>query len=396
MNDLPRQKLQHIITQYGNIICSDPKRCEAMLKDFCPDYKREITILIGALRENVAKDLLEQSATLPIEALTPKLAKRLYDHLGIAEEFALWAVESWALALGLVASSLPIPKKPASASIIRALHVTPPQTQHIQSARKTPGQNFTVDLGKGVTLEMIAIPGGMFLMGASKREEGSRDTERPQHSVTIQSFYMGKYPVTQAQWQAIMGNNPSHFKGANRPVESVSWDDAQEFLKTLNTKCRQPLPGRENQDNSQSNRCIFRLPSEAEWEYACRAGTTTPFYFGEIINTDQTNYNGNYVYGNDTKGVYRQQTTDVGIFPPNAWGLYDMHGNVWEWCADTWHKNYAYAPSDGSIWGILDDKNEKVLRGGAWNYYPGNLRSAHRIKGYPDFSNVSRGFRVVC
>ena len=111
---------------------------------------------------------------------------------------------------------------------------------------------------------------------------------------------------------------------------------------------------------------LFRLPTEAEWEYACRAGTTTPFYFGETISADQANYDGNYVYGKGKQGVYREQTTDVGSFPSNAWGLCDMHGNVWEWCADTWHENYTGAPTDGSAWGILGDKKAKLLRGGSW------------------------------
>jgi formylglycine-generating enzyme required for sulfatase activity len=143
---------------------------------------------------------------------------------------------------------------------------------------------------------------------------------------------MKKFEVTQEQYQQIMGSNPSNFKGAKRPVEKVSWNDAVEFCKKL----------------SQKTRHKYRLPSEAEWEYACRAGTTTPFHFGETITTELTNYDGDYTYASGLKGKYRKQTTEVGTFPPNAFGLYDMHGNVWEWCQDTWHDSYKGAPTDGS------------------------------------------------
>lgn len=181
---------------------------------------------------------------------------------------------------------------------------------------------------------MVYIPGGSFLMGAPETEEGSRsrDSERPQHRVEIAPFYMGRYPVTQAQYQAVMGENPSYFKGENNPVERVSWHKAKEFCQKL----------------SEQTGKTYRLPSEAQWEYACRAGTTTPFYFGETISTDLANYDGNSRYGNGKKGVYRIKTTPVRSFPPNAFGLYDMHGNVWEWCEDIWHKNYEGAPNDGS------------------------------------------------
>ncbi len=159
---------------------------------------------------------------------------------------------------------------------------------------------------------MVAIPGGSFLMGSPCDEKGRRDNEEPQHEVNVPSFYLGKYAVTQAQWQAIMGNNPAKFEGENRPVEAVSWLEAVEFCQKLSEKL-----GEE-----------YRLPSEAEWEYACRAGTTTPFHFGATITTELANYSGNSTYGSESEGQYRKETTEVGSFPPNAFGLYDMHGNV--------------------------------------------------------------------
>jgi formylglycine-generating enzyme required for sulfatase activity len=239
---------------------------------------------------------------------------------------------------------------------------------------------FIEDLGNGVKLEMAAIPGGTFMMGSLK-EEGY-DTEKPQHQVTLSSFFMGKYPVTQAQYQAIMGTNPSHFKGSNRPVERVDWNDAVTFCQKL----------------SQRTGKNYRLPSEAEWEYACRAGTTTPFHFGETITTDLANYNGNYTYGQEPKGVYREETTEVGSFGvANNFGLYDMHGNVRERCQDNWHSDYYGAPTDGSSWLKNTQSSDiKLLRGGSWYYVPGNCRSASRVNNNLDYDSNYIGFRVVC
>jgi formylglycine-generating enzyme required for sulfatase activity len=239
--------------------------------------------------------------------------------------------------------------------------------------------SFTEDLGNGVKLEMIAIPGGTFWMGSPANEAERGDNESPQHQVTVPSFFMGKYPLTQAQYQAIMGKNPAYFKGNNRPVENVSWDDAVRFCQKL----------------SQRTGKNYRLPSEAEWEYACRAGTKTPFSFGDNITTDLVNYDGTYPYKSAPKGKYREQTTDVGTFPPNAFGLYDMHGNVWEWCEDDWHENYIDAPTDGSAWNSQSGSNTKLLRGGSWYYVAGDCRSANRFRDLRDSRYSFCGFRVV-
>ena len=225
---------------------------------------------------------------------------------------------------------------------------------------------------------MVEIPGGTFIMGSPASEAGRYSSESPQHQVTVPSFYMGKYELTQAQYQVIMGANPAYFKGYNRPVEQVIWNNAVEFCKKL----------------SQKTGKNYRLPSEAEWEYACRAGTTTPFYFGESITPDLVNYDGNYTYASAPKGQYRQQTTDVGTFPPNAFGLYDMHGNVWEWCQDD-YDNYINAPTDGSA--LTSPRvSYKLLRGGSWggNHYI--CRSAYRGYNNLDSLNPLIGFRVVC
>ncbi|MDZ8239968.1 MAG: SUMF1/EgtB/PvdO family nonheme iron enzyme [Nostoc sp. ChiQUE01a] len=241
---------------------------------------------------------------------------------------------------------------------------------------------FKEDLGNGITLEMVEILAGSFKMGSPPDENGRTNSEEPQQIVNVPAFFMGKFEVTQEQYQQIMGSNPSRFQGAKRPVEKVSWNDAVEFCKKLSQKT-----GHE-----------YRLPSEAEWEYACRAGTTTPFHFGETITTDLANYYGNDTYAFAPKGKYRQETTEVGSFPLNAFGLYDMHGNVWEWCQDTWHDSYKGAPSNGSAW-INNDNQNRMLRGGSWFYSPQECRSASRLSydkaGRGNF-NYDIGFRVAC
>lgn len=220
-------------------------------------------------------------------------------------------------------------------------------------------------------------------------ERASDGRESPQHLVTVPTFFMGRYLVTQAQWQVVsqlpsinqdLKPNPSNFKGDLNPVEQVSWYDAVEFCDRLTQHTGRP----------------YRLPSEAEWEYACRAGTTTPFFCGETLTTDIANYNGRETYGRGVVGEYRGKTTPVDQFQlANPWGLSDMHGNVSEWCLDHWHKNYDGAPTDGSAWLSKDENIRRVYRGGSWVSYPRYCRSAYRPCNLPDYRNNSLGFRVV-
>jgi formylglycine-generating enzyme required for sulfatase activity len=278
--------------------------------------------------------------------------------------------------------------------------------QEINRVRRQT-QYFTEDLGNGVTLEMVYIPGGRFMMG-SPEEEGS-NSEQPQHEVTVEPFFMGKYPITQAQWRAIAsradlkverGFNPNpnradvkakhnldpnlpRFKDSKdsdrRPVELVCWYNAAEFCQRLSK-----LTGRE-----------YCLPSEAEWEYACRAGTTTPFYFGDTITTNLANYKGS-TCANEPDAINRQETTPVGSFPANTFGLYDMHGNVWEWCCDPGHENYLGAPTDGSVWEEDGDLFRPIVRGGSWLSYLLACRCASRESHTPILGYSTIGFRVVC
>ena len=231
---------------------------------------------------------------------------------------------------------------------------------------------FIEDLDNSVKLEMAAIPGGTFMMGSPENEERRDKFESTPHQVTVPGFFIGKYPVTQAQYQAITGDNPSRFKfgSNNRPVEQVSWYDAVAFCEKL----------------SKSTGKNYRLPMEAEWEYACRAGTTTPFYFGETITPDLVNYNGFAPYAAAPVGEYRDTTTDVGSFPPNAFGLYDMHGNVDEWCEDNWDI-YVRPPLNG--------EEDKIVRGGYYHYGANLCRSAARSYRERDERTRNCGFRVV-
>ena len=249
-----------------------------------------------------------------------------------------------------------------------------------------------------IPLNMVELTGGTFTMGSPKDEPEriTNGSEDPQHEVTLQDFAIGQTPVTQAQWRVVAGyppvnpevefkENPSRFEGDDRPVEQISWYEAKEFCDRL----------------SAATGKTYDLPTEAEWEYACRAGTTTPFYFGEMITTELANYDGNYPYNGGTKGEYREQTTPVGTFPANAWGLYDMHGNVWEWCLDHWHDSYEEKPeelrqSGNTAWLKSDESELRLLRGGSWYGDAWVCRSAYRGSSTPVLRGNYVGFRVVC
>ena len=235
-------------------------------------------------------------------------------------------------------------------------------------------------------LRKVPIPAGEFQMGS----QDGRDDEKPIHRVKLDSFEISATPVTQAQYKAVMGTNPSYFKekghrdATELPVENVSWNDAMVFCEQLTKLAR--------------GEYLFTLPTEAQWEYACRAGTTTPFNTGENITTEQANYNGNYPYRNNPKGKYLQKTTPVGSYPPNEWGLYDMHGNVYEWCMD-WYgeKYYGECKMKGVVENLAGPEtgSDRVLLGGSWDEDEQSCRSANRDNLSPDARINRIGFRVV-
>jgi len=284
--------------------------------------------------------------------------------------------------------------------------VTVNSSGRITNRRKGQARYYVEDIS-GVALEMAKIPGGTFLMGTSEAEANQvkREYERngynaevaskesrwevPQHTVSVPTFYMGKFEVTQAQWRAVLRlpkvnrdlvGDRSHYKGDSLPVEQVSWEDAIEFCARL----------------SRATGRTYRLPTEAEWEYAARGGTSTAFYFGETITPELVNYNGNNPYGSAPKGTYRQTTTPVGSLGyPNAFGLYDMHGNVFEWCMDYWHESYKAAPTDGSSWETGGDSARRVLRGGSDYHDANHSRAAMRVAPPATMATPSTGLRVV-
>ena len=266
--------------------------------------------------------------------------------------------------------------------IVRAGNGWQQQTEHITVS------GYKQELAKDIAITMVQVPDGSFQMGSPDTEADRRGNEGPQHRVQLQSFFIGQTPVTQVQWQVVAGwpkqqlelePQPSRFHGANRPVERVSWHEAVEFCRRLSART-----GRD-----------YGLPSEAQWEYACRAGSTTPFAFGETLTPELANYDWTETYASGPKGVSRQQTTEVGSFPANAWGLHDMHGNVWEWCLDPWHDSYTGAPADGSAW-TAGGGTSRLLRGGSWLYRPAGCRSAYRNRNLPGNRNLNFGFRVCC
>ncbi|MEM9273673.1 MAG: SUMF1/EgtB/PvdO family nonheme iron enzyme [Cyanobacteria bacterium P01_F01_bin.143] len=268
----------------------------------------------------------------------------------------------------------------------------------IQHDSKKSAQYFEEYLGNNISLKLVYIPGGQFLMG-TEDEEIERlvkkfnfddfNSEKPQHKVAVQPFFMGQFQVTQAQWEIIasfpkvkldLNPEPSYFKDKFLPVEKVSWDDAVEFCERL----------------SQHTEKKYRLPSEAEWEYSCRAGTNTPFSFGETITGDLVNYDSQSVYKNELKRDFRNKTIQVSSFYPNAFGLNNMHGNVWEWCQDDWERNYQNSLTDGRAKRLKNNQRKKIIRGGAWCSKPFICRAASRVFSTQGSRDNRTGFRVVC
>jgi formylglycine-generating enzyme required for sulfatase activity len=269
------------------------------------------------------------------------------------------------------------PKRAAAAPVAPP----PPKAEGPKAPPKPPepAREISLPLAERLPLEAVLVPAGRFRMGSPDSERGRDPDEGPVRDVVIpRSFYMGRYEVTQEQYEAVMGQNPSQFRGPRHPVESVSSFEAQEFCERASRRL-----GRE-----------VRLPTEVEWEYACRAGTTTPFGTGDTLGSGDANLDGRAGYGGPGDGTYRGKMVDVGTFPPNAFGLYDMHGNVGEWCADFYDAR-AYDSAGTMAVPFSPERPERVWRGGAYNDPPRRCRSANREHYNPGGRDSCRGFRVV-
>jgi formylglycine-generating enzyme required for sulfatase activity len=272
----------------------------------------------------------------------------------------------------------------------------PQSPQLITKKRQGSNQYYDQQLAEGVLpLRMMRIPAGSFIMGSPNDEPERDDSEIPPHRVTLSQFFLAKYPITQSQWRVVanlpqverkLNPDPSRFRGDMCPVERVSWFEAVEFCGRLTTYTNRQ----------------YRLPSESEWEYACRAGTTTLFHFGNTLSTDYANYSGSFPFASPTYRGYgpeisRGVTVSVDQFEvANAFGLRDMHGNVYEWCQDYWHENYEGAPTDGGAWIKGGNTDRRVRRGGSWSSWPIYCRSAYRGNESPDAYDSNIGFRVCC
>ena len=244
--------------------------------------------------------------------------------------------------------------------------------------RQGKARQFTETLAPGVGLELVAVPGGSFRMGTS-HGHGYPD-EEPQHFVQVGPFWMGKTPVTQAQWQAVMGRHRGRFTGPDLPVDNISWVEASRFCQRLSQKS-----GRR-----------FTLPSEAQWEYACRGGSPAAFAWGPVATSDLANYNGEFPHQSGPLGVYRHAPLPVMSLPPNAFGLYEMHGTLWEWCADAWHEDYGGASAGDSAWQSGPDPEFRAARGGCWHDIPEVCRSAARLRAKASEGDEFMGLRVAC
>ncbi len=276
-----------------------------------------------------------------------------------------------------------------------------PPRQRFLIRRPGQCQLFREVLTEGIALEMVWIPPGRFWMGSPPEEPEREESEGPEHLVQLKGFFLGRTPITQAQWRVVAGWQPLEgepvwerelkpdpslfkFKGEDGPVENVSWHESMEFCRRLEKRTG----------------WNYTLPSEAQWEYACRAGTTTPFHFGATISPKLASYDASMAYAEGPTGPRRGESSLVAKYPANAWGLHDMHGNVWEWCLDYWHASYVEgdekAPTDGSAWMKQTAEERRLLRGGSWNFSPRYCRSACRNGGHPGGIVDGVGFRVCC
>ena len=393
MNDRVRQKLSEIIQRYGRDICNEPKRCKGLLLDHCAGDRREVFVLVSALEENVVADLLAGLGGQSWGLVAGRLRRRLVEHRAMAEEAALWAVESWALALGVIAEQTLTPRSqsrvhPGPTDVITTRPALTQERSPSEPREQSPAPDLITTRVGQIPLKLI--PAGEFWMGSPDTDPDAFDDEKPRHEVGIsEAFYLGVTPVTQAQYEAVTGKNPSHFKGLpENPVEMLSWFEAASFCNKLSRQegLAPYYAIRYSNQVRVAGGSGYRLPTEAEWEYACRAGMETSYCFGNHVASLAVN-----VLYSANSGT---QTGPVGRKRPNAWGLYDMHGNVWEWCWDWYDRNY-YRNSPRIDPLGPESHGNRVSRGGCWNDLAHELRAACRNARAPGVRFNYLGFRIA-
>ena len=374
--------VKQITAQYGVEVLNNARQLKSLFGDFAKDEPKPLrSAFVCCIEEGAYNALKDAPHAAERSSRKASIAQRVRNEHGIDPAFCAEALDILETALFGTASAA---GQPQSAS--------PPATPQPAATRVQPPP-AAVQVTPSEPAGFVKINGGTFYMG-SPADEPSRSNDEVRHQVAVSSFFMGKYEVTQKEWREVMGNSPSFFKGDNLPVEQVSWYEAVEYCNQRSR--REGLPpaytinGTYVSWNRNASGC--RLPTEAEWEYACRAGTSGPFNMGSNMTTSQANYDGNYPYNNNAKGTYRERTVEVGSFAANGWGLYDMHGNVWEWCWD-WYGDYSsgsqsdpVGPSAGAY---------RVRRGGSWLYSAQGVRSAYRFYFTPTLRYYFLGFRLV-
>ena len=401
MDNYPRQILIKLIAEYGSSLVDEPGKCKALLLDYCSTYKKEINVLHITSIVGIVKKILAPQSQLPITVILATHTKSLIDQVGLSEEAARWAVESWLLALGIVSDDKFFGDSKINSSSPSNIYISDSDRKPKIMVNE-PTEMPAIFIESTTGIEFLFVKGGAFDMGDTFGDGDAE--EKPVHSVTVSDFFIGKYPVTQGQWNAIMGNNPSGFKnGKNYPVENVSWNDVQGFIKKLNSHTGKS----------------FRLPTEAEWEYAARSGGKIEKYAGtngkieesELEELQKKYRVKGFRAGKVPKSIIRvyhdelsswtwysnnsnNQTHPVGQKKPNALGLYDMSGNVWEWCQDWYDGNY-YRNSPRDNPQGPSSNGRKVIRGGSCINIPHFVRASYRNWYYPDDRNFNFGFRVT-